>query len=438
MNTCRVLFLVAGSITSVALAQPTFDEHLLDANGSGDAKALADIDGDGKADPILGGLSLQWYEAGANFAKRTIRSSPINGEFSTDAQARDLDGDGDNDIIIGDEGTPDNVLWFENPRIRAAGGNGSDPRVGLNWAVHVIGSHGDYVHDLEIADLDADGKLDVVTSGHGRTHVFRQVSPTQWTDRLIGDYSGISLGDIDRDGRPDIATAYGWVKTPANLATGTWTMYPINNVTGDEVVLGDLNGDGRLDIMMCDAHGRAVVAWFQQPATATSAAWTRRTIDTAMGSHHPECVDFNNDGRMDLLLGLELQELSIYTNMGGNPPTFQKMMLSQDAAHNARAGDMDGDGRLDVFGCDYILNPPAKRFMQESVGTGCVSDFDNGTGTGTPDGATDINDLLYFLTRFELGTGPIDIDDGTATGTPDGNIDINDLLYFLERFEAGC
>jgi lysophospholipase L1-like esterase len=69
----------------------------------------------------------------------------------------------------------------------------------------------------------------------------------------------------------------------------------------------------------------------------------------------------------------------------------------------------------------------------------CPSDLDDGTGTGTPDGGTDVNDLLYFLAKFEAGSiNDADLDDGTGTGTPDGGVDINDLLYFLQHFESGC
>ena len=50
----------------------------------------------------------------------------------------------------------------------------------------------------------------------------------------------------------------------------------------------------------------------------------------------------------------------------------------------------------------------------------------------------DINDLLYFLARYEAGSIAVDLDDGTGTGTADGGIDVNDLLYFLLHYEAGC
>jgi hypothetical protein len=71
---------------------------------------------------------------------------------------------------------------------------------------------------------------------------------------------------------------------------------------------------------------------------------------------------------------------------------------------------------------------------------GCPADLDNGSGTGTPDGGVDINDLLYFLITFENGSVEADLDnDGDpAVGTPDGGVDINDLLFFLARFESGC
>lgn len=68
----------------------------------------------------------------------------------------------------------------------------------------------------------------------------------------------------------------------------------------------------------------------------------------------------------------------------------------------------------------------------------CVADLDDGSGNGVDDDAVDINDLLYFLAKFELGDAAVDIDNGSGTGTPDQAVDINDLLFFLVRFEAGC
>lgn len=68
----------------------------------------------------------------------------------------------------------------------------------------------------------------------------------------------------------------------------------------------------------------------------------------------------------------------------------------------------------------------------------CVADVDDGSGTGTTDGAVTVDDLLYFLTAFESGGPAADVDDGSGTGTHDSAVTIDDLLYFLVRFEAGC
>jgi hypothetical protein len=68
----------------------------------------------------------------------------------------------------------------------------------------------------------------------------------------------------------------------------------------------------------------------------------------------------------------------------------------------------------------------------------CVSDVDDGTGSGIPDGGTGIEDLLYYLGLYDSGNPRADVDDGTGSGIPDGGIGIEDLLYYLTRYDAGC
>jgi hypothetical protein len=78
-------------------------------------------------------------------------------------------------------------------------------------------------------------------------------------------------------------------------------------------------------------------------------------------------------------------------------------------------------------------------FWSQGLGAACAADLDNGSGTGTPDNAVTIDDLLYFLVAFEDGTIEADLDDdGVNPPNPDGGVTIDDLLFFLLRFEAGC
>jgi choice-of-anchor C domain-containing protein len=68
----------------------------------------------------------------------------------------------------------------------------------------------------------------------------------------------------------------------------------------------------------------------------------------------------------------------------------------------------------------------------------CAADFDDGSGTGTPDGGVGIEDLLYYLLLYDLGAAAADVDDGSDTGTRDGGVGIEDLLYLLIRYDLGC
>jgi hypothetical protein len=74
----------------------------------------------------------------------------------------------------------------------------------------------------------------------------------------------------------------------------------------------------------------------------------------------------------------------------------------------------------------------------ELDGFGCPADIDGGSGNGQPDGAVTVDDLLYYLNLFELGSTLADLDNGSGSGTQDAAVTIEDLLFFLARFEAGC
>ncbi len=78
------------------------------------------------------------------------------------------------------------------------------------------------------------------------------------------------------------------------------------------------------------------------------------------------------------------------------------------------------------------------KFTVGEVTPVCIADVDDGSATGTPDGAVTIDDLLYYLGVFQQGDVAADVDDGSGTATPDGAVTIDDLLYYLVRFQAGC
>jgi hypothetical protein len=68
----------------------------------------------------------------------------------------------------------------------------------------------------------------------------------------------------------------------------------------------------------------------------------------------------------------------------------------------------------------------------------CIADFDDGSGTGTPDGGVTLDDLLYYLDLYSAGDAWADVDDGSGTGTTDGGVTLDDLLFFLAHYDTGC
>jgi hypothetical protein len=68
----------------------------------------------------------------------------------------------------------------------------------------------------------------------------------------------------------------------------------------------------------------------------------------------------------------------------------------------------------------------------------CTADFDDGSGTGTPDDAVTLDDLLYYMNQYDAGSIAADVDDGSGRGSVDGAVTVDDLLFFMERYERGC
>ncbi|MBI1862937.1 VCBS repeat-containing protein [Candidatus Microgenomates bacterium] len=408
----------------------TFTSQIIDSSNSGDDKAVADIDMDGRADGVLGGSSLVWYSGGENFAKHTIRSGVIFEQYTTNMAVGDVDGDGDTDVIAPDGAGQGNVLWFENPKLSPPSGKTSDPKIEANWVQHTVGTHGSYAHTVEAGDLNGDGRADIVTSGNGSGHVwlFQGKDSFRNIDITAQSNAGVRPADINRDGKLDLVFSSGWLQN--NGDGSSFTTHSVNGFQGEEVGAGDLNGDGKLDIIgSSNAHERGTVSVFFAPTDPTSSTWTSKVLDANMCSHRPVVTDFNNDGRNDVLLGCELKETSVYMNQGNN--TFQKTQIDTKSGHNAAVGDLNGDGKPDIFASDYIDNPPVKVYINTMSG-GTPPTPTPGGASVTPGGGTTTWDKWKYIhadstrqgTQNLWGMGMGDID-----GDGDGDIVAGSYYY---------
>lgn len=173
----------------------------------------------------------------------------------------DIDGDGDLDLVSGfrteggDPEVPTVVVWFENPGT-----------ITPEWARHKVGTTDHATDRVEAADLDGDGRTDIVIAEERYPGLEADASlfvyfqrDTAWERRkVITQYSmnNLSLADLDEDGHIDILTSEH--KGP-NLSLQLWANDGAGNFVvreidrGKESHLGaqpfDMDGDGDLDII---------------------------------------------------------------------------------------------------------------------------------------------------------------------------------------------
>ncbi|MCB9898539.1 MAG: VCBS repeat-containing protein [Planctomycetes bacterium] len=344
-----------------ASGQIPFQHQVIDASASGDCKGIGDFDGDGLADVVQGGARLVLYRW-PTWSQVEVDVAQV--EFTTDMAVADVDGDGDPDLVVPDGPSGQNVLWYENPRPSVGAWAGSA------WVRHPIGAQGDWAHDVVTADLDGDGRLDVVTR-KGTTHLWYQLASGNWSHVGLAAAStegeGTDVGDLDGDGDLDLAFNGYWVE---NTGAG-WTKHSVASGWPAQVgvTLADLDADGRTDVLLAPAESSGKLAWYEalQPRTGP---WTEHVVDGSVASIHTfKTGDMDLDGDLDIVTAEMFGDVVVYRNVG-DASSFAALLVDTGGSHNLRVGDLGGDGDLDIVGANFIGNPPLEVWLNGTDPTG--------------------------------------------------------------------
>lgn len=296
--------------------------------------AAYDIDGDGDLDVVFGadyqGRQVWWWENPApafdpavSWKRHVIKDSGVNQHH--DQIFADVKGTGRAQLIF----------WNQKAKTLFLAEIPKNPRNSGPWTLETVfaglagegaGNAAAYAEGVDAADIDGDGRVDILAGNYW----FKYLGPGHFRPTRIATIGGrIRAGHFQRGKYPQVIIAPGDGSGPLKLyeckgdpaVTASWVgraLLPRDMVHGHTLDVGDINGDGKLDIF-----------------AAEMGKWTTKPTP----SDHPEATAW-------ILYG---------SGKGG----FQVTVLQTgDGWHEGKLGDFDGDGDLDILNKPYSWDTP--------------------------------------------------------------------------------
>jgi hypothetical protein len=350
---------------------------------------LADFNGDGRLDVVV--AHARYESESAIFAHTTLWTNQANGRFSpqriayhSSAAAGDLDGDGHADLLLIDQ---TRLRIFENQGARQEGETGP---FRSRFSINPPGDHGT-AGTVYMTDLDGDGDLDGFVAGCCSMaledgNIIKIYIPSHawvWRNSLnespqpkfntfslkdLGDLRmrSAALGDLDGDGNLDVFAAVlaprlggesghpDLVLLNDGQANFTDSGQRLGNRSSTAVALGDLDGDGDLDALVGSSLDTLI--WINQGGAQGGTSGQFELSEGALASGETTHVllnDLDGDGDLDALVAGTRQARIWWNDGQGYFSRDNRQIFRFSTRHGLAVGDFNGDGHPDIFAGAY-------------------------------------------------------------------------------------
>jgi hypothetical protein len=427
------------SIGAVWYQYPSWKRYIISPGEFTTDGEVADVDGDGDGDVILSDYkndAIAWWEnTGKPFVTSGWVRHQIGAKFAHGLAVADINGDRRLDVAMFRKGEDKQLTWFEAPpdpkqswnrhQVDTPVGEGLDlgdidgdgdmdiagstswyenkDGKGLNWTKHTItAAWGQDTRNI-IADMNQDGKKDIVLShSEGKGGVSWFENPI-WKEHRIepkeldGCHS-LEVADFDNDGDPDVFagemnTGGNKVIVYENRGKGeTWQSIILSRNGTHNARIGDIGADGNIDIVGKNYTGKKVVELWKNTTSKPALSlnnWTYIQVDDQRNAYKDwvkycglSLSDITYNGYGDIVSGRYF-----YRNPGGDMTSKWSRVTFAVNIDAMLIMDVDGDDQADVIGEAlpdiYWLeakDKQGKEWNVTKVGTMPKTSHENGQG----------------------------------------------------------